>query len=76
MCRPTHFAVTYKINPWMDPTAPYDTALAISQWEGLKAAYERPLVGLDRTCCGGMVIAKHSVTVILGGIKSAARRSG
>ena len=28
MCRPTHFAVTYRINPWMDPTAPYDNALA------------------------------------------------
>jgi len=40
MCRPTHFAVTYKINPWMDPSAPYDTALAISQWESLVRAYE------------------------------------
>ena len=41
MCRPTHFAVTYKINPWMDPSAPYDTTLAISQWDSLVSAYER-----------------------------------
>jgi N-dimethylarginine dimethylaminohydrolase len=41
MCRPTHFAVTYKINPWMDPSAPYDTSLAISQWESLVSTYEQ-----------------------------------
>lgn len=41
MCRPTHFAVTYKINPWMDPSAPYDTTLANRQWESLVNAYER-----------------------------------
>ena len=33
MCRPTYFAVDYAINPWMDPTAPVDTDLAIRQWE-------------------------------------------
>jgi N-dimethylarginine dimethylaminohydrolase len=36
MCRPTYFAVTYRINPWMDPTAPYDNALAVRQWETLR----------------------------------------
>jgi N-dimethylarginine dimethylaminohydrolase len=45
MCRPTHFAVTYRINPWMDPTAPYDNALAISQWENLRQAF----LGLGHT---------------------------
>ena len=40
MCRPEHFDVTYAINPWMDPTRPVDRALAMVQWEGLKAAYE------------------------------------
>lgn len=40
MCRPTFFDVTYAINPWMDPNKPVDTALAITQWEQLKAAYE------------------------------------
>ena len=39
MCRPTHFAVTYRINPWMDPTAPYDTALAVAQWETLRQTF-------------------------------------
>ena len=39
MCRPTYFAVTYRINPWMDPTAPYDNALAVQQWEELRQAY-------------------------------------
>ena len=45
MCRPTHFAVTYRINPWMDPTAPYDNALAVSQWEHLRQTY----LGLGHT---------------------------
>ncbi|MEO5876522.1 MAG: dimethylargininase, partial [Streptosporangiaceae bacterium] len=39
MCRPDHFAVTYAINPWMDPAAGADAARAIEQWEALRAAY-------------------------------------
>jgi N-dimethylarginine dimethylaminohydrolase len=40
MCRPDHFAVTYAINPWMDPEswARRNRALAAAarrQWEGL-----------------------------------------
>jgi arginine dihydrolase len=70
MCRPTHFAVTYRINPWMDPTAPYDTALAVAQWTQLKDVYERlgheveliePLPGLP-----DMVFAANGATVIDG----------
>lgn len=70
MCRPTHFAVTYKINPWMDPNAPYDTSLAVSQWESLVRAYETlghkiefidPLPGLP-----DMVFAANGGTVIDG----------
>jgi len=70
MCRPTHFAVTYRINPWMDPAAPYDTALAISQWTQLKRVYEQlghqieeidPLPGLP-----DMVFAANGGTVIGG----------
>ena len=70
MCRPTHFAVTYKINPWMDPPAPYDTTLAISQWESLVSTYEKlghqlefidPLPGLP-----DMVFAANGGTVIDG----------
>jgi hypothetical protein len=33
MCRPEHFAVTYAINPWMDPEAGADAARAVEQWE-------------------------------------------
>ena len=36
MCRPTYFAVDYAINPWMNPAAPVDAALAIRQWERLR----------------------------------------
>ncbi|WP_026122173.1 dimethylargininase [Nocardiopsis halotolerans] len=39
MCRPTHFAVEYTINPWMDPAAGVDRARAIRQWEGLRDLY-------------------------------------
>lgn len=39
MCRPTHFAVEYAINPWMDPAAGVDRARAIRQWEGLRDLY-------------------------------------
>jgi N-dimethylarginine dimethylaminohydrolase len=39
MCPPTHFAVTYSINPWMDPTRPVDVELALRQWEGLRERY-------------------------------------
>ncbi len=41
MCRPDHFEVRYAINPWMDTTAPVDRALALAQWETLRATYER-----------------------------------
>jgi len=45
MCRPQHFAVTYKINPWMDPTgwARDNRALAVAageEWAGLRAALQ------------------------------------
>jgi len=39
MCRPEHFAVTYAINPWMDPAAGADRDRAVAQWEALRAAY-------------------------------------
>jgi N-dimethylarginine dimethylaminohydrolase len=43
MCPPQHFAVTYSINPWMDPAAWVDRgdalhASAEAQWTGLHAA--------------------------------------
>ncbi|MBA9007585.1 dimethylargininase [Thermomonospora cellulosilytica] len=39
MCRPEHFAVTYAINPWMDPDAGADRDRAVAQWEALRDAY-------------------------------------
>ena len=39
MCPPTYFDVVYAINPWMDPSSPVDTALALAQWEALRDAY-------------------------------------
>jgi hypothetical protein len=70
MCRPTYFAVTYRINPWMDPTAPYDNALAVAQWENLRQTYLdlghtveliEPLPGLP-----DMVFAANGATVVDG----------
>jgi N-dimethylarginine dimethylaminohydrolase len=39
MCRPDHFTVSYRINPWMFPTQPTDTAKAVEQWEVLYDTY-------------------------------------
>jgi N-dimethylarginine dimethylaminohydrolase len=70
MCRPTYFAVNYRINPWMDPSAPVDTDLAIRQWTALRDAYRRlghtveeiePLPGLP-----DMVFAANGATVVAG----------
>ncbi len=45
MCRPVHFTVSYRINPWMNPEAPTDTGLAVRQWETLYAKYQE--LGFD-----------------------------
>ncbi|PPF18780.1 N-dimethylarginine dimethylaminohydrolase [Rathayibacter sp. AY1C2] len=39
MCRPEHFTVVYRINPWMDPQVPTDTSLAVRQWQTLYDTY-------------------------------------
>jgi N-dimethylarginine dimethylaminohydrolase len=39
MCRPEHFTVSYRINPWMHPQNPTDTALAVTQWQTLYATF-------------------------------------
>ena len=39
MCTPSHFAVEYAINPWMDPTVPVDSERATAQWDVLRHAY-------------------------------------
>jgi N-dimethylarginine dimethylaminohydrolase len=41
MTPPTHFAVEYAINPWMDVDNPVDTRVAQAQWEALRRTYIR-----------------------------------
>lgn len=41
MCPPVHFDVLYAINPWMDPSVPTDTDVAVAQWQELRNTYER-----------------------------------
>lgn len=68
MCRPEHFTVSYRINPWMHPDRPTDTALAVRQWQSLYDTYLRlghevelidPIAGLPDmvyTANGGFVL--------------------
>lgn len=39
MCRPTHFTVSYRINPWMHPEDPTSTSTAVAQWQTLYDLY-------------------------------------
>ena len=39
MCRPEHFTVVYRINPWMNPAEPTDTNRAVEQWQVLYDTY-------------------------------------
>lgn len=39
MTAPTHFAVEYAINPWMDTSTAVDAARAVEQWENLRRVY-------------------------------------
>ncbi len=41
MCRPEHFTVRYRINPWMEPANPTDTEVALRQWQTLYDTYRR-----------------------------------
>ncbi|MDN5861356.1 MAG: amidinotransferase [Pseudonocardia sp.] len=75
MCPPVHFAVTYAINPWMDPAVPVDRALALAQWEELRATYVdlghrvdllEPLPGLP-----DMVYTANGATVVDGRVLGA-----
>jgi N-dimethylarginine dimethylaminohydrolase len=40
MCKPTHYTVSYRINPWMHPEDPTDTSKAVAQWQELYDVYE------------------------------------
>jgi N-dimethylarginine dimethylaminohydrolase len=75
MCPPENFAVTYAINPWMDPDKPTDAALAMRQWARLRQVYldlghdvrtVEPVPGLP-----DMVFAANGATVIGGKVLGA-----
>lgn len=75
MCPPSHFDVTYSINPWMHPGKPVDGGLALRQWEGLRALYQElghsvldipPVPGLP-----DMVFAANGATVVDGKVLGA-----
>ncbi|MCR2827679.1 N-dimethylarginine dimethylaminohydrolase [Microbacterium sp. zg.Y909] len=75
MCRPEHFTVSYRINPWMEPGRPTDTAKALRQWQDLHDTYVRlghevelidPVPGLPDmvyTANGGFVIDGRALGV-------------
>jgi N-dimethylarginine dimethylaminohydrolase len=75
MCPPTHFRVSYAINPWMDPARAVDPALALFQWEDLRDTYRalghtveilQPRPGLP-----DMVFAANGATVVDGRVLGA-----
>ncbi|MFF2631672.1 dimethylargininase [Microbacterium sp. NPDC058021] len=75
MCRPEHFTVSYRINPWMEPDRPTDTAKALRQWQDLHDTYVRlghevelidPVPGLPDmvyTANGGFIIDGRALGV-------------
>jgi N-dimethylarginine dimethylaminohydrolase len=75
MCPPTHYQVSYSINPWMDQGKPADTALALFQWEELRDRYWQlghtveelePVPGLP-----DMVFAAHGALTVDGRVLGA-----
>jgi N-dimethylarginine dimethylaminohydrolase len=75
MCPPAHFAVSYAINPWMEPDKPTDADKAMRQWTELRQAYLdlghdvqtiEPVAGLP-----DMVFAANGATVIGGTVLGA-----
>jgi N-dimethylarginine dimethylaminohydrolase len=75
MCEPSHYTVAYEINPWMHPSQPTDTGLAVRQWRTLRDTYLdlghtvetiEPLAG-----CPDMVYAANGALVVDGMVYSA-----
>ncbi|MDX5574547.1 amidinotransferase [Streptomyces sp. ID01-9D] len=75
MCAPTHFRVTYSINPWMDPSKPVDLPLAQTQWEDLRDRYRALGHTVElltpRPELPDMVFAANGATVIGGRVLGA-----
>lgn len=73
MTPPAFFAVEYAINPWMDTTAPVDTAVATAQWVNLRDTYRRlghrvdevqPVAGLPDmvyTANAGLIVGRVAI---------------
>jgi len=79
MCPPRYYTVQYSINPWMDPTQPVDTGLAMAQWQQLRGIYQslghrveiiEPVPGLP-----DMVFTANSGTMIDGRVLGARFRA-
>jgi N-dimethylarginine dimethylaminohydrolase len=75
MCPPRYFTVRYRINPWMEPSQPVDTARAMAQWSALVDTYRAlghtvelidPVPDLP-----DMVFAANAATVIAGTVLGA-----
>ncbi|ANW20446.1 amidinotransferase [Streptomyces clavuligerus] len=70
MCPPTHFGVTYSINPWMDPAKPVDLPLAMNQWKDLRNRYRALGHTVEllepRSDLPDMVFAANGATVVDG----------
>ena len=75
MCAPTHFEVTYSINPWMDPSKPVDLQLAQAQWEDLRDRYRALGHTVElltpRPDLPDMVFAANGATVVDGRVLGA-----
>jgi N-dimethylarginine dimethylaminohydrolase len=75
MCAPSHFDVTYSINPWMQPERATDPARAAEQWERLRDTF----IGLGHTVeqigalpgLPDMVFAANGATVVDGRVLAA-----
>jgi N-dimethylarginine dimethylaminohydrolase len=70
MTTPTHFDVTYVINPWMDPSQPVDAVLAGAQWSTIRELYlslgHRVEVVDGEPGLPDMVFAANAATVVEG----------
>lgn len=70
MCPPTHFTVSYEINPWMNSGVPVDAGVAMAQWERLRQVYldlgHQVDVIEPLPDCPDMVYAANGATVIDG----------
>ncbi len=42
MCPPDHYGIEYEINPWMSRQRQADHAVAVRQWNDLRAIAARP----------------------------------